>query len=109
MVKWDHRRVHACADAFDPVRSDNAFANCEQFDDIPSFAGGLNLFAGHRRDAFAVHAVDGDVCVEGERRENRHLLGGIESFDVGGWVRLGVAELLGRRKRVPHRLPHGVD
>ena len=48
-----------------------------------------------RGDALAVDVLQGEAGVEGQRRENGGLGGGVVAFDVGGGVRFGVAEALG--------------
>ena len=67
---------------------------------MPISSRGADVARHDRLDAFVLDVVERDPRAEGDRRENRHLRGGVRAGDVLGRVGLGEAE--------PLRLGEGV-
>ena len=90
-VDADGDRLAGCRD----VRlSGETLADGEELDDIPRVAGGIDHRLVDRADAFAVDRIERDGRVEGERGQERSLLGGVVAVDIRRRVGLGEPECL---------------
>src|SRR6185312_2137700 len=85
-----------------------AFGDGQQLDDHALLAGRGHVLGGDGGDALAVHVVQVEGGVEGQRGQDRCLRGGVVALDVGGRVGLGVPELLRAGQCVVECGPGGV-
>ncbi len=89
MAERDHRGVHARGDGR-AVRG--PLADGEQLDGAAHLLGGAEVGGGDLGHALAVDVVEAHARVEGDPGEDGGLGGGVEAFDVGGRVGLGVPQ-----------------
>ena len=107
-VLGHHGRVHALLDAALGQHGD-----AEQLDAVAKIIGGLDVGLGDRLDAFDVHLIERHPRAEGQARQQRQLVRGVEPADVERRISLGVA--LGLRllehigERAAFRLHLGED
>ena len=83
------RRMHAQLDA-----ARRALGDAEQLDAVAELLGVADVGRRQSRDAFGVRRVEVDRHAEGDRRQQRQLVGGVDAFDVEGRIGLGVAQAL---------------
>ena len=69
--------------------------DAEELDPVAEFVGRLDVGRRDRRDALDIDRVRVDLGAEGNRRQQRQLVGGVVAVDVEGRVGLGVAQPLG--------------
>ena len=89
MLPFDEGGVYA---HFDPLF--RLFADRKEFEAVAELLAVRDVVLRDRRDPFAEYLGEGNLRVEGERREDGELIGRIEAFDVGRRVGLRIAERL---------------
>ncbi len=80
-----------------------AHRDAEQLHPVAELARRFEILRGDRRDALDEHRLRIDLGAEGDAREDRELLGGVEALDVEGRIGLGIAEALGILETVGER------
>ena len=95
--------MHALLDAVVGARRD-----AEQFDAEAEFVGGGEVGERDRLDAFDADRIGIEPHAEGQRRQDRKLVRGVEAADVEGRVGLGVAESLRLLEARLERQPLGL-
>ena len=75
-----------------------AAGDAEQLDAVAELVGRLDVGRRDRRDALDIDRLGVDLGAEGDRRQQRELVGGVEAVDVEGRIGLGIAEPLRLRE-----------
>ena len=58
--------------------------NREKLQLVAELISGFEIGGRDRRDAFDIDSIGVDLCAEGNRSEDRQLVGAVEAFDVKG-------------------------
>ena len=98
--RGDHRGMHAHRDV-----DANALGDREQPHHVAHPPGRVDVLERHLGDPDARDVGVGHLRAEGERREDRRLLGRVVPVEVGGRVTLGEPQRRGRRERLVELAP----
>ena len=90
MIVGNHGGVHAHGDFAVGI----ALGDAEQLHHVAETLGHRNVGGRHAADSFVIHIASDDLGSERDRRDDRRLGAGVETFHVGCWVTLGVTETL---------------
>ena len=90
--------MHARLDAALGARRD-----AEQLDAVAHVLGRLDVGLADRLDALHVDLLEVELGAEGEARQDRELVRGIEAADVEGRIGLGIAQLLRLLQHIAER------
>ena len=73
----------------------------QMLDGVAQFRRVTDVFRGDAGNTFGENAVHAEAHIEGQRRENRELVGRIDAFHIEGRIGFRVAERLCRRQGIP--------